>query len=489
MARVSPSTCRKRPRTCPVNSEPLVYIIDDDSSLRFSVRQLLEYSGFAVRDFERPEAALAQLTPLIPLFNGVILSDVRMPGMDGLALLQRVAEMDRDLPVILITGHGDVPMAVEAMQQGAYDFIQKPFDESTLIDVLRRALEKRRLVLELAQARTDLAAAGGLDARLVGMHPSMRELKRGILRAAPTQASVLLWGETGTGKEVAARCLHDCSPRADNPFVVVDCASIPLTLAESELFGYVKGAFTGADKNHKGKLEAADGGTLFLDEINSLPLEVQGKLLRALQEKTVTPVGTHTPRKVDIRVLASTNEDLRVAIERKRFREDLYYRLAALELRLPPLREHKEDIPLLFGLFVDHAADAYGCDSLRPPRPGHADLARLMGHSWPGNVRELRNMADRYALSGSGALDALAQPPQLVDAEAPGRAGTRQAPFITHVAEFERQIIRDAIQRHKGDMRAVMEELGLPRRTLNEKMGKLGLSRSMILDEGERGRS
>ena len=462
-----------------MNKTPLIYIVDDDSSLRLSIRQCLEYSGFAVRDFERPEAALADVSPL---FDGVILSDVRMPGMDGLTLLRRVAEIDRDLPVILITAHGDVSMAVEAMQQGAYDFIEKPFDENTLIDVLRRALEKRRLVLELIQTRTDLAAAQGLDARLVGAHPLMRELKRKIMQTASTSASVLLWGETGTGKEVAARCLHDCSPRADNPFVVVDCASIPLALAESELFGYMKGAFTGADKNHKGKLAAADGGTLFLDEINSLPLEVQGKLLRALQEKTVTPVGSHTPYKVNFRVVASTNENLRKAIEQKRFREDLYYRLAALELHLPPLREYKEDIPLLFRLFLDHAAAAYDCT---PPRPEHRDMARLMRYSWPGNVRELRNIADRYALSGSRALDSLAFP---AESEHLASLAPRHGSLAEHVAEFERHLIADAVRRHKGDMRAVMEELGLPRRTLNEKMEKLGLSRGAILERYAHGK-
>lgn len=455
-----------------MNEQPCIYIVDDDSSLRLSVRQCLECSGFAVRDFERGEDALASLTPLC---NGVILSDVRMPGMDGLELLRQAIAVDRDLPVILITAHGDVAMAVEAMQQGAYDFIEKPFDENTLIDVLRRALEKRRLVLELRLARTGLAASLGLDSRLMGTHPLMRELKRKILEVAPTAASVLLWGETGTGKEVVARCLHECSQRCGKPFIVVDCASIPTALAESELFGYVKGAFTGADKNHKGKLEVADGGTLFLDEINSLPLESQGKLLRALQEKCVTPVGSHEPRSVDFRILASTNEDLRKAIEQKRFREDLYYRLVTMELRLPPLREHKDDIPLLFGLFLEHAAVTYGRDA---PCPDNADLARLLAHSWPGNVRELRNMADRYLFSGSRALDALeVNVPYAADGSFAGGES-----LADHVARFERQLIADSVRRHKGDMRGVMEELGLPRRTLNEKMAKLGLSRTSIVD-------
>lgn len=456
-----------------MREQPCIYIVDDDRSLRLSVRQCLECSGFAVRDFEQPEFVLEAVTPF---FDGVILSDVRMPGMDGLELLRLASTIDRDLPVILITAHGDVATAVEAMQRGAYDFIEKPFDESTLVDVLRRALEKRRLVLELRRARTDLAAAEGLDSRLVGSHPRMREIKRKIMDVAPTPASVLIWGETGTGKEVVARCLHDCSPRRDKAFVVVDCASIPAPLAESELFGYVKGAFTGADKNHMGKLEAADGGTLFLDEINSLPTELQGKLLRALQEKCITPVGAHTPKPVDFRVLSSTNEDLRVSIEQKRFREDLYYRLTTMELRLPPLREHKEDIALLFGLFLEHAAATYGRDV---PRPDNADMARLMSHPWPGNVRELRNMADRYVLSGSRALDAL------TFAASASAAGTQDGgeSLADHVANFERRLIIDAIRRHKGDMRVVMEEMGLPRRTLNEKMAKLGVSRATVMEQ------
>lgn len=455
--------------------QPYIYIIDDDSILRMSVRQWLEGSGFAVQDFERAEVALAGLDAQ---FNGVILSDVRMPGMDGLSLLARVRQIDRDLPVILITAHGDVAMAVEAMQGGAYDFIEKPFDEEILLDVLGRALEKRRLVLELRRARVELAAAQGLDAHLVGAHPCMRELKCRIMDVAPTSASVLLWGETGTGKEIVARCLHELSPRADKPFVVVDCVSIPITLAESELFGYVKGAFTGADKNHIGKLEAANGGTLFLDEVNSMPMELQGKLLRALQEKSITPVGSHVSRPVDFRVLASTNENLRSAIEQRRFREDLYYRLTPMELHLPPLREHREDIPLLFGLFLERAADTYGREV---PRLGNSDTARLMAYNWPGNVRELRNIADRYLLSGSRALEMLSP------VERPGqeRESAKMVSLIELVNNFERQLIADAVRRHKGDMRAVMEEFDLPRRTLNEKMSKLGISRPAIMEENK----
>lgn len=453
-------------------TQALVYIVDDDSSLRLSVRQCLECSGFQVRDYECPTAMLGTLSSS---FEGVILSDVCMPGMNGLELLHRVMGMDADIPVILITAHGEVSMAVDAMHRGAYDFIEKPFNEETLIEILGRALEKRRLVLELRSIKVDLAAAQGLDARLVGGHPSMRAVKRKIMDVAPTSASVLLLGETGTGKEVAARCLHDYSPRAKCPFVVVDCASIPLALAESELFGYVRGAFTGADRNHMGKLEAVAGGTLFLDEINSLPLEVQGKLLRALQEKLVTPLGSHTPKPVNFRVLASSNEDLKRKSEQGGFREDLYYRLATLEITLPPLRKHKEDIPLLFWLFLEHVAATYGREIIRPH---HTDMVRIMAYSWPGNVRELKNIVARYALSGSAVLETL------TDNRFEARAGTGvedgRANLMKHVAAFERQLIIDAIKRHECDMRAVMEELGLPRRTLNEKMAKLGITRAVF---------
>ena len=453
-------------------NRPMVYVIDDDDSLRFSVRQCLECLDFTVRDFTRAEDVLEHTTTF---FEGVILSDVRMPDMDGLCLLRHVREIDSDLPVILITAHGDVATAVEAMQRGAYDFIEKPFDEHVLVDVLRRALEKRRLVLDLRRAHNDLAAADGLDLRFIGTQSPMREIKRRIMDIAPIGASVLLWGETGTGKEVVARCIHDYSPRKGKPFVVMDCASIPVSIAESELFGYVKGAFTGADRNHVGKLESAEGGTLFLDEVNSLPSEVQGKLLRALQEKSVTPVGAHLPKPVDFRVISSTNEDLRAAIRQRQFREDLFYRLATIELNLPPLRDHKADIPLLFGLFLDHAAATYGREV---PRPDNADMTLLMAYGWPGNVRELRNMAERYLLSGSASLKALvdvtamrflpnsAKPPTLTD----------------HVGLLERQLIMDAVRRYKGDMRAVMEDLGVPRRTLNEKMTRYGISRVSILE-------
>ena len=448
------------------NNQGLVFFIDDEKAIRASVRQCLELADFACRDFARAQEALEQITLQFP---GVVLSDVKMPGMDGLALQKAVQAIDPDIPVVLVTAHGDIGMAVEAMRAGAYDFIEKPFEPLAILEVARRALEKRRLVLDNRELRLDLAAAEDLDARLVGSSPQMRALKREIVNIAPTVASVLLVGETGTGKEGVARCLHELSPRRTRTFLALNCAAIPPQLAESELFGHERGAFTGALRPHRGRLEAAAGGTLFLDEITSMPLEVQGKLLRALQDREVLPVGGNTPRPVEFRLVSAANEDPQEAIAKGRLRADLYYRLSTVELAIPPLRQRGQDLPLLFSLFLERAASTYDRE-VSPPRPQF--MAALLRHHWPGNVRELKNLAERYALSSRP--EALALPGQAATPQGPAAQGASLAEQVQH---FERQIIKDAIKRHQGDMRAVLEELGLPRRTLNEKMAKFGLSR------------
>jgi two-component system C4-dicarboxylate transport response regulator DctD len=457
----------------PVKYQGLVFFIDDEKAIRASVRQCLELDDFVCQDFMRAQEALAQISPQFP---GVVISDVKMPGMDGLALQKAIHAIDPDIPVVLVTAHGDIGMAVEAVRAGAYDFMEKPFESEAILEVAGRALEKRRLVLDNRELRLDLAAAEGLDARLVGSSPAMRALKREIVNIAPTVASVLLVGETGTGKEVVARCLHELSPRRARPFMALNCAAIPHQLAESELFGHERGAFTGAVRPHRGKLEAAAGGTLFLDEITSMPLEVQGKLLRALQDREVLPVGSNTPRPVEFRLVSAANEEVQAAVAQGRLRADLYYRLNTVELAIPPLRERGQDVPLLFSLFLDRAASTYDRE-VQPP--GREFMAALLRHRWPGNVRELKNLAERYALSG--APEAL-PPPGLADAPHKGTA-LLGASLAEQVQHFERQIIKDAIKRHQGDMKAVMEELGLPRRTLNEKMAKFGLSRSTSLEQ------
>jgi two-component system C4-dicarboxylate transport response regulator DctD len=443
-----------------------VFFVDDDQAMRDSAREWLELSGFEVRDFDRAEKALKAL---VAEFSGVVVSDVKMPGMNGIAFMRAVAQVDPDIPVVLVTAHGDISMAVEAIRDGAYDFIEKPFDPDRILEVVRRALEKRRLVLENRLLKSDLAAAEGLDARLVGSSPAMRALKREIVNIAPTDASVLLVGETGTGKDVAARCLHDLSLRRGRTFMAVNCAAIPTQIAESEFFGHQRGAFTGAQRQRIGRLEAAKGGTLFLDEITSMPLEIQGKMLRALQDKEITPVGSNSPRPVDFRLLSASNHDPMQAIVKGQLREDLYYRLNTVELTIPPLRERREDIPLLFSLFLERAAETFGREVEPPDSRG---MAALMAHDWPGNVRELKNMAERYVLSGLAAGERLSR------LLAGRQEASLDASLGDHVAWFERQLIAEAIKRHQGNMKAVMADLGLPRRTLNEKMVKFGLSRS-----------
>jgi two-component system, NtrC family, C4-dicarboxylate transport response regulator DctD len=451
----------------------MVYFIDDEKHMRASVRQWLELAGFACEDFDRAGKALDLLSRS---FAGVVLSDVKMPGMDGRAFQRAAYELDPDIPVVLITAHGDITMAVEAIRAGAYDFIEKPFEPERILEVVRRALEKRRLVLENRELRVSLAAAEGLDARLMGSSLAMRALKREIVNIASTTANILLVGETGTGKEVVARCLHELSPRRSQPFLAVNCAAIPPQLAESELFGHERGAFTGAIRPRVGKLEAANGGTLLLDEVSSMPLDIQGKLLRALQDREVLPVGSNTPRPVDFRLVSAVNEDPGEAIRGGRLREDLYYRLSTVEMTMPPLRERKEDVPTLFSLFLDRAANTYDRE-VQPPGPEF--MAALMRHRWPGNVRELKNLAERYALSSLSAarfLPGLVSEPESAGAQ----AGTTLA---DQVALFERQLIKETIKRHQGDMKAVMDELSLPRRTLNEKMAKYGLTRSDGLEQ------
>jgi len=438
-----------------------VMVVDDESSIRSAVEQWLSLSGFAVQLFSRAEDCLAALPAH---FAGVILSDVRMPGMGGLALLAEVQKRDADLPVILLTGHGDVPMAVEAMRDGAYDFLEKPFSPETLLGSLRRALDKRRLILENRALHEQADNRAKLDATLLGVSRGLQTLRRQVLDLAALPVNVLIRGETGSGKELVARCLHDFGPRAAKPFVALNCAAIPEQLFEAELFGHESGAFTGASGKRIGKLEYADGGTLFLDEIESMPLAQQVKLLRVLQEQKLERLGSNQSIRVDLRIVAATKPDLLDEARAGRFREDLAYRLNVAELRLPPLRDRREDIPLLFETFAQNAAERLG--RTFPPLSG-AQLSHLLSHDWPGNVRELANVAERQVLG-------LDEPAPGID---PGQSLAAQQ------EAFEAQCLRAALTRHKGDVKAVLEELQLPRRTFNEKMQRHGLSREMFLAE------
>uniref|UniRef100_A0A7C1X536 Sigma-54-dependent Fis family transcriptional regulator n=1 Tax=Pseudomonas graminis TaxID=158627 RepID=A0A7C1X536_9PSED len=439
-----------------------VIVVDDEAPIREAVEQWLTLSGFEVRLFSRAEECLAQVPEHFP---GVILSDVRMPGMGGLQLLAELQRRDRDLPVILLTGHGDVPMAVDAMRDGAYDFLEKPFTPETLLGSLRRALEKRALVLENRALHEQADNRSRLDATLLGMSPTMQTLRRQVLDLSQLPVNVLIRGETGSGKEMVARCLHDFGPRADKPFVAVNCAAIPEQLFEAELFGHESGAFTGAQGKRIGKLEYAHGGTVFLDEIESMPLAQQVKLLRVIQERRIERLGSNQSIDIDVRIIAATKPDLLDEARAGRFREDLAYRLNIAELRLPPLRERREDIPMLFSHFSRHAAERLGRSV---PTSSGEQLSHLLSHDWPGNVRELANTAERQVLGLDG----------------PAAQGTPIGQSLVAQQEaFEAHCIRSALRRHRGDIKAVMNELQLPRRTLNEKMQRHGLVREDFLAE------
>ncbi|WP_258910939.1 sigma-54-dependent transcriptional regulator [Pseudomonas putida] len=433
-----------------------VIVVDDEASIRSAVEQWLSLSGFSVQLFARAEECLAHLPQHFP---GVIISDVRMPGMDGLQLLERLQADDPDLPVILLTGHGDVPMAVEAMRSGAYDFLEKPFTPQHLLGSLRRALEKRQLVLENRRLHEQADLKSRLEGTLLGMSQGLQQLRRQVLELASLPVNVLIRGETGSGKERVARCLHDFGPRAGKPFVALNCAAIPESLFEAELFGHESGAFTGAQGKRIGKLEYANGGTVFLDEIESMPLAQQAKLLRVIQEQKLERLGANQSISVDLRVIAATKPDLLEEARAGRFREDLAYRLNVAELRLAPLRERREDIPLLFEHFARAAGEKLGRAA---PLLSGVQLAQLLSHDWPGNVRELANAAERHALGLSS--------PNIEVAPAGQSLGEQ-------MEAFEAQCLRAALRQHGGEIKSVMEALQLPRRTLNEKMQRHGLVR------------
>lgn len=450
-----------------------IILIDDEPELRAATRQGLELSDFNVRDFGDGEEALAAISRT---FDGVVISDIKMPRITGLEVMSRVLAIDPEIPVILITGHGDIPMAVEAIRAGAYDFIEKPFAAETLSDAASRALEKRRLVIENRTLKAQLAHRTGIDQVLVGRTPPIQRLKAQVTAFATTDADVLIFGETGTGKELVARSLHDFGPRAKNRFVPINCGALPETVIESELFGHEPGAFTGAAKARVGKLEYANGGTLFLDEIESMPIELQIKLLRVLQDRRIVRLGANEERKIDVRVIAATKEDLKAASARGTFREDLFYRLNVLTLSIPPLRERRDDIPILFQVFVEQAATRFKANA---PAIFPAHVTRLMTHDWPGNVRELQNSAVRFALGLGLEIDGHA-----ILAE-PNSAQAERTSLADQLASVERQIIADTLQANANSLKATYEHLGVSRKTLYEKMRRYGLGRPPTDDEAD----
>ena len=437
-----------------------IFLVDDEPDLRSSTVQALDLAGFEVQDFALAERVLDLVSFGFP---GIVLTDIRMPGMDGMTLMNRIHEIDRDIPVILLTGHGDVQLAVRAMREGAYDFVEKPFSAGQLAEIVSRAMDYRRLVLENRVLKAAAGQADDLEQRLIGRSNVMIDLRRRVRTLGPTEADVLIVGETGAGKEVVARALHDISARARKPFVAIDCAAIPVALIESELFGHEAGAFPGALRARYGKFEHARGGTILLDDIASMPMDLQGKLLRVIEDRTITRLGSNESFPLDVRFMATSRVLLETEVEAGRFRADLLYRLNVVTLHVPPLAARREDIPLLFLRLLAEAAARHRVDVAQvPPKV----IAQLAARDWPGNVRELRNAADRHALGlGEGGLGAEEEP---------------ASRLADRVAEFERREIEAALSAHRGNLKPVYESLGLSRKTLWEKMQKHGLDKAQF---------
>ncbi|MQA22211.1 sigma-54-dependent transcriptional regulator [Rugamonas rivuli] len=430
-------------------------LIEDEAALRLATSQTLELGGFSVQACASAEEAQALLRADYP---GVIVTDVRLPGRSGLELLAQAAAMDAELPVIVVTGHGDVEMAVAAMRSGAYDFIEKPFAAERLLDAVKRAQERRRLVLENRQLRTARAQHPDVP-DLVGRSAAIEQLKILIRNIAPAGVDVLINGQTGTGKEVAARLLHAASGRKGN-FVAINCGALPESVFESEIFGHEAGAFTGAQKRRIGKLEYAQGGTVFLDEIESMPMALQVKLLRVLQERRVERLGANETVALDCTVVAATKLDLLQLSVQGQFREDLYYRLSVVSIALPRLRDRRDDIPLLLVHFAADAAARYH----RPlPAWSAQQMAQWQAADWPGNVRELRNFAERLVLGIAAA--------PVVPVSAPALDGGVLS-LPQQVDHHERELIVQALSAVDGNVALAADNLMVPRKTLYDKLKK-----------------
>ncbi|WP_286186371.1 sigma-54-dependent transcriptional regulator [Acidovorax cavernicola] len=438
-----------------------VLLVEDDEDVRLSTTQMLSLAGFEVEAFPSVERVRPHIALGVP---AVVVCDVRLPRMSGTEWLVEVHAIDPELPVILVTGHGHIAMAVAAMRDGAYDFIEKPFATERLVAIVRHAVERRQLALQVSSLRHALENWNGIQSVLIGRSAQMQAVRRNVMTLANTSADVLIYGETGTGKELVARCLHDHSARRQQHFVPLNCGGLPEALAESELFGHEAGAFTSANRVRVGKFEHANGGTLFLDEIESMPMAVQIKLLRALQERSIERIGSNRPIPLDCRVVAASKEDLKDLSDRQKFRADLYYRIGVAFIELPPLRERREDIPLLFEHFVLQAAARHDQPA---PVPSNAQLSDLMAHAWPGNVRELRNVADRFVLGLLGE--------RLTQLRPTGEQALPQT-LPQQVEAFERAVIVETLRRHQGDQPATASALGIARQTLFDKLRKLGVA-------------
>jgi len=441
-----------------------VFVIDDEEHIRTAIEQLFELQDFKVQSFADAHHLLNQLSDSWP---GVIISDINMPKVDGHQLMSDIKRIDPDIPTILLTGFGDISMAVKAMRNGAYDFIEKRFNNDDFVDTVKRAIDKRTLVLENRQLKKEIETHCLPGPRILGNSPSIVQMRNILNQVMDAPADIMIDGETGTGKELVARYLHDHSIRKERNFVALNCGAIPENIIESELFGAEQGAYTGADKKRVGKFEYANGGTLFLDEIESTPMALQIKLLRVLEERKVVRLGANEGIELDVRVIAATKVDLLELCEQGSFREDLYYRLNLVKVDIPPLRERIEDVPLLFLHFARVASARYKKELIPLSQE---QKAQLLSYEWPGNVRELRNLAERYILLGETAAFNLKASTNTSNMHT-GMGLTQRVEF------FEKFLIEEALANNEGSIKDTMEELKLARKTLYDKMKKYELER------------
>jgi len=451
--------------------KPKILIIDDDTSLRRVLEYNLQEAGYQVSAAASGEEGLRLFSEDTP---ALVITDMKMPGMDGMQVLQNIKERSPETLVIMITAFGTVDIAVEAMKAGAYDYITKPFNRDELRLTVAKALQLTGLTAENKRLKSQLADSSDFRT-IVGSSREMEKVFDIVRKVADSEASVLITGESGTGKELVARSIHNQSPRKDAPFVAINCAAIPRDLLESELFGHVKGAFTGAVKDKTGKFLLAEGGTLFLDEVGELPLELQPKLLRALQERVIELVGGTKEQKLDVRVVAATNLDIESALANNTFREDLYYRLSVIPIHLPPLRERRDDIPLLLRYFCNkHNANSVTFDK--------QSLATLTGYVWPGNVRELENLVERLLIMRNSDIISYGDLPDKIrnggvaQGAMPGQSCVINLPDEGYSLEqLEKEIVVQALERNQWNQTAAARFLRIPRHTLIYRMEKYGI--------------
>jgi DNA-binding NtrC family response regulator len=459
-----------------------ILVVDDEELLARSCTQILAGEGYRVSSETRGQAALEVVRRQRP---DIVLTDLRLPDLDGLALLKEIRQIAPDTLVIMITGFATVNSSVEAIEAGAYDYIPKPFTATQLRILIGRASQQVQLARDNAQLRNELKRHSGFEG-IVGSSEAIRKVFEVVTRVAPTEANVFIVGESGTGKELIARAIHERSRRSEAPFVAVNCAALPDQLLESELFGHEKGAFTGAEGHRRGLLESASGGTFFLDEVSEMSLDLQAKLLRVVQERRVRSVGGEAERSIDIRWVSATNRDPQEAVREGQLRQDLYFRLNVVPIRVPRLRERPDDIPLLAQHFLNRYSEQYGRSGLRL---GSAVNQALRAYSWPGNVRELQNMIERMvSLSGEGpelTRDDLPEellPPTEAPASRPAQGHQADRPFhdakARAISQFEQEYLRDLLARHRGNISEAARQAGIDRKTIHRMLSKYRLEHS-----------